>query len=595
MSPEGGAEAPYHVNGLRAASAFIINNLLYKSMKKTLFLSALCVALCGHAFGAVTYEKRLSDTVHASSITVGDTQNPYIVLGNGSLKFDLTQTLVDWSVQLSLDFDAGSVHKTLSNINQDACSFFAPGAGSTTNTANTFNINVKKTNTEGPVAMLKYGNGFSGTGDECLTFSATDTLTLSYSHADDCFTLSNGTSAITYSASNLTTVKTLSSGNSRLFTQSQKVPVKVLAVEGKYWEKVITLENGTKKLYNDEKTSVYTTNRTSAIHSDPGAEAYIVDGTAQLWFAATGSDAADVTFAGDIYLQSTGAGAPDNHGALRLDTSAGHTLTLNGAVVLGADTTITSHKNNTDDFGKVVFNGAVTGDHTLTLNHRVKQDDGSPVEFKKTVDVKNLNISTTATFAELHTGSIAATGGTVTVQNLVVDAGKTTTLSVSNATLAINALTMGAGSVLTFGTEESHNNDLITSGLTVGGEATLNANLVMNSGMLTFADKAILTMGCDVTIGYEAGSNVTVVLTDTMVQSIKDGGLVEIIAGVDNAYLGQSLTFIGSGTMSDYVTEHEAEYSLKQVGDKIFITPEPATATLSLLALAGLASRRRRH
>lgn len=564
-------------------------------MKKTLFLSALCVALCGQAFGVVTYERDLSDEVRASSIRVGDTQDPYILTSNASLNFDVTQTLIDWSIEFTLDFDAGTNHKTLGNINQNACSFFAPGAGSTTDTSKTFNINVKKTDTEGPKAMLKYGNNFTGDSNTSLTFSATDTLTLSYNHKDDLFTLSNGTSDITYSGASLSTDKTLRSGNSRLFTQGGKIPVKVLAVQGEYFvdtcSSAITLEDGKTTVTYSTGAQVYTSGRTSAIHSDPGAEAYIVDNTAQLWFAATGSDPADVTIAGDLYLQSTGSGAPDNHGALRLDTSANHTLTLDGAVVLGLDTTITSHKNDTNNFGKVVFNGTVTGNHTLTLNHRSGQNDGSPVEFKNTVDIAELNISTTATFAELHTGSIAATGGTVTVQKLMVDEEKTTTLTVSDATLTINALTLGNGSTLTFGTEESHDNNLITSGLTVDGEAKLNANLVMNSGTMTFANNAILTMGCDVTIGNDEGSTVTVVLTQAMVDSIKEGEYVAIIRNVNTATLGTHVEFRGA----DFELEHPEVYALKQDGDKIYITPEPTTATLSLLALAALAARRKRH
>ena len=191
---------------------------------------------------------------------------------------------------------------------------------------------------------------------------------------------------------------------------------------------------------------------------------------------------------------------------------------------------------------------------------------------------------------------VSTSSNTVIIKNAItVKAGASLTMATSAAKTA-ESLTLGTGATLTLGTADSHNNDLnITGSLTVEGDSehqtTLNANLVMNSGTLTFADGAVLTMGCDVTIG----DTVTVMLTDTMVESIMAGNYVEIFSGVTHSYLSQNLTFSGSGDLSGYVTTHEAEYSLKQVGDKIYITPEPATATLSLLALAALAARRKRR
>ena len=257
-----------------------------------------------------------------------------------------------------------------------------------------------------------------------------------------------------------------------------------------------------------------------------------------------------------------------------------------------ADTTIKSiyqdANNNTDGVIKLVLdNGHTTSITNWATVQSVTLKNNSSVTFNYH-KVGTLTVESGS--SNVFSGAGIGTDETHHVLNNV-EVKDSASLTFGAANTKVSTITLGDDSSITVGDGNNHNFSLTTTELTVNGDANINANLVMNSGTLTFADNAVLTMGCDVTIG----NTVTVVLTDAMVESIMNGNDVEIIAGVDKAYLSQSLTFIGSGELSSYVDEHEAVYSLKQVGDRIYITPEPATATLSLLALAGLCARRRRH
>lgn len=190
----------------------------------------------------------------------------------------------------------------------------------------------------------------------------------------------------------------------------------------------------------------------------------------------------------------------------------------------------------------------------------------------------------TAIIAENQTMS-----GSLTAEGLTINANKSLTTAEENA--IIGALTLNAGSVLTLGTADgSHTATLTTSSLTVNGTAAINADLVVNGGTITFADNATLTMGCNVIIGSD--DTVTVVLTQDMVDTVAATGRYDLFTSVETATLGSHIVFVGA----DGVTlTSPSVYSLQWDGAKIYVTPEPATATLSLLALAALASRRRRR
>ena len=138
-----------------------------------------------------------------------------------------------------------------------------------------------------------------------------------------------------------------------------------------------------------------------------------------------------------------------------------------------------------------------------------------------------------------------------------------------------------------------------------GTGVTLNADLVMKTGS-TLRMAGAVQMGSDVHL--ETGLSLTGSLYDE-VKSMKAGESVTLFTGVDALYLGSSQTAITSITLEDgvlakdYFTNLSDHYFLiydTSLGDGLgelsigMVVPEPTTATLSLVALAALAMRRRR-
>ncbi len=140
---------------------------------------------------------------------------------------------------------------------------------------------------------------------------------------------------------------------------------------------------------------------------------------------------------------------------------------------------------------------------------------------------------------------------------------------------------------------------------TFGAGATLNADLVMKSGS-SLSMAGAVQMGSDVRL--ETGLTLTGTLYND-VKSMKAGERVTLFTGVDALYLGSSQESITSITLSngmqanDYFTNLSDSYFLiydPSLGSGLgelsigMVVPEPTTATLSLVALAALAMRRRR-
>ena len=139
---------------------------------------------------------------------------------------------------------------------------------------------------------------------------------------------------------------------------------------------------------------------------------------------------------------------------------------------------------------------------------------------------------------------------------------------------------------------------------TFGAGSTLNANLTMTTGSTLEVAEGGLAMGSTLTLqeGITLGET-----TLERIHSLSVGESTTLFSGVDGLTLGNkeyaSITAEDSILAAPYFSNLESNYALIYTGTNdgsLNITmlamsvPEPTTATLSLLALAALAARRRR-
>ena len=162
-------------------------------------------------------------------------------------------------------------------------------------------------------------------------------------------------------------------------------------------------------------------------------------------------------------------------------------------------------------------------------------------------------------------------------------------ITVDGATLAIaqdttiNTLTLNSGATIEI---NEHAGQLTTSALNVNGDSTINANLVIaDNSLLTFTEGSV-TLGCSI----DFGTGTTIALGEAYHSDLLSTGSTLLFSDVESYSGLENVTVTGSFTPGSL-------FAVKQGNNtyNIYATPEPATATLSLLALAGLMARRRRH
>ncbi len=258
----------------------------------------------------------------------------------------------------------------------------------------------------------------------------------------------------------------------------------------------------------------------------------------------------------------------------------------------------------------------LTGDSKGTLNINLASDratanvalEGSFGINKTGNSTQNFSGNTSG-----YSGALNVSGGTLNLAQMGESSNVTQITISGGATLGLyKAATMTASTA---------NETTVTFGeggkLTVGElGGTLNANVVMNGGS-TLALNDTLNLGSSLTL------NGTTLTGGLLNQALGRPGSVTLFSGVDELYIGDSsvnragsdgFTFTQEDlatafALSDEVASFFANdpetgkpaitmnYVAGANGGSITMTsnvPEPATATLSLLALAALAARRRR-
>ena len=294
-----------------------------------------------------------------------------------------------------------------------------------------------------------------------------------------------------------------------------------------------------------------------------------VGGKGQLFLQTWGTGA--ITLDNDIYLGSSTHGEANSHGVLRFGNDGSTATTLNGEIVVLESTTMKSGGAQA-----ININGSVTDKKNI---------DGTVSEGGKTLTIGGKGY----TFS-----------GNVDVSNLDFAAGTAATFTNGFTT---DSLTLGNNAAITSGTE------LTLAALTVGTGVTLDAALNLSEG-------ATVTMAGALSLGENALSMGSLTLSGALMNAIlgmTEGTTVNLFTNVTaltlNGALSDSLTEASNQDLSSFLTgvdtgkyylgyENNTVYAGLVTPDAPVIdptVPEPTTATLSLLALAALAARRRRR
>ena len=256
--------------------------------------------------------------------------------------------------------------------------------------------------------------------------------------------------------------------------------------------------------------------------------------------------------------------------------------------------------------------GAVSGEGTVsssvnqsvTLAHAA---EGTGSSFRGTLEATGNQMTVTCEGSEyLFLAGIKANGGSINVMTTSGDA-------ISGFGVSVSELVIGGGSTVgvykgSTDTEDEEGQVNVygstdkKGSLTISGtEARLNADLVISSTALTL--DGVLTMGSTLTL-YSGNTLSGSLLTDWTDRT----QALTLFEGVDGLYFNNATEGAQVGVEYDASTVFDGMtgYSLLMTGGtggKDYTvqlvqnapTPEPTTATLSLLALMGLAARRRRR
>lgn len=241
-------------------------------------------------------------------------------------------------------------------------------------------------------------------------------------------------------------------------------------------------------------------------------------------------------------------------------------ITIKDSITVSGNLNLNENYEDKTQNGTIIFTAAST------------EDDLNAIIAANTAEGEQVR---TATADEIEASRTSNISGTVTL-----NAG---TLSLQDgAIFKATELIIATGATLEIKTTARDNEVLFLFGDAEGDsllETTLDANLYMaDNSVLKLAGTTLNMNGNNVVMG----DNVNIIVSDDMVE---DDESITLFSGVNNILdeNGEAITTI---TVNGVATEYSVE------GDNIVISgmpvPEPATTTMSLLALAALAARRRR-
>jgi len=283
-----------------------------------------------------------------------------------------------------------------------------------------------------------------------------------------------------------------------------------------------------------------------------------------------------------------------SHSSILLEEGA--TFTSGAVVVSGVASENKSKVQATANALYSLGNANYTiSDATVTVNSANAVTIANTLVGGSLINVGGGEVTTTNGWNNLK--KIEARGGNINVQWFDVQGALDTLVIAEGKTVAAHTKDDPLASV------EHEATLIVTNVATFGPGATLNANLDLRSGV-TLTLNGALQMGSSLTLN----SGMTL-QGDKLAElgALTFGSTVELFTGVDTLVLGDQSYTMGTDTLgeTDAIDLH-TYFSNVQSGSYYLgydasgvvyagrLVPEPATATLGLLALAGLCARRRR-
>ncbi len=289
------------------------------------------------------------------------------------------------------------------------------------------------------------------------------------------------------------------------------------------------------------------------------------------------------TVNGNINAGGDAGNVGNTHVLVNGGTITGNITKGNAARNVGAVAAVTIEGN------KANIGGSITADTVTFRNVEASDSDNGFDKYSNIVTADKVTLDNVSTNmqAQLKADEIEVLNGSITSAVLG-----------ENATLT--ALTLDSNTTFTAWKDNTataavtqQESTLTLSKLTVGNNATLNANVV-------FTADSQLTMGGTLAMGstVDLSTGMELTLSESMLASLYSGNTVDIFSGVDALYIDGKEISDGTSISADGLfngLDESYSYTISYANGSVSLSiPEPATATLSLLALAGLAARRRR-
>ena len=323
--------------------------------------------------------------------------------------------------------------------------------------------------------------------------------------------------------------------------------------------------------------------------------------------------------------------------SISLSAGEGKSIEFRDSVYTAGDTYINSDYtdadgNTTSSQGAVIFSGKYTEQHLnaiLTDNNVNRTATAEEILHSQTSEIrKNVYVNGgslqivdgavlkvrggTVSIAEGSNATLAVSDAELVAENAKIEVGASATLQLSNgASITADKISIKDGATLALGdiAVTTSASDSMVAAYRLSSLNVINADLTFAAGSTLVTDGTGIYMadGSELTFNATSeGEKINLVFTlgteyteDSLVQLFSNVGTVWFL--MDGEEVDTSLTLRASDFFTgDYINENTTltydrttkEVYLQGISK---VVPEPTTATLSLLALAALAARRRRR